>query len=808
MSSSDGSALLAAVRWSDDAHYLNEFLHKCQLPQVARVVKGQYLSLGVPSLSNPSLSQTVFLCSTAKRLKVAAQCVKFKEGKKVVTLGPKLAIPDNYDGWFEILSEDGRCTKCLDSVAELARRFPDACLVRENIKAYVATGDPTEETITDKVRTIACGETLVLVSEVLGTSAYTPANENKGRNAGGGGGGGGRFLRCFDARGESVYLSLEQKGRFSAIAREDNISGVHSIKTLLAKRFPLMVRLVHGKPPVGGAKTTSSFVPEMRLLASFDEDCVMALPLHKEPAMVAIPLGAQLKLQGPKNPDVVHRLKEHARLAEKCNLLMEEVATRIQVFDMLLANKQEVRASVSGNPSEPNCSRNAAGVAAGGGVGVAIRRFPYIRRSLSDPYGNRPVTMLSCNPLHPPNTTPTTTTTTTTQVTTASTESSSTTDHHNDTRYDEIDQIYDYVRGFAPLPKTTPEEYPTITTKQPTTTVSNNPNSNPATATSGNVAGEVSKPEPPPIETIPGRRFSESCKTTHVSGGGGGVGGGGGGVQEKRSSENIYERIPRKISDPTPIGVVGGVAITRCPGGGGTGGPQGRNKSTTSSSSRGNYYIHGRTSSKIYNMKTSAVPLPRISGQLSGQGHSVHKPRLFRPNKSLPVVKDCPKTIRSGKSKSITTSPIFNIRYKSLTDLAVDLGGTLDSSNSGGKVSAAGSFILPPPGGELEEKCSVSKKKMLTRPKSLSNLVWDVNQVQDCTTNHLIMHSAPFKGCRPTKSPPLNNAVNNNNNNSNNNKNNNNNNNNNITVNNNNHNKSRLFVGSSNKTKRLGTLYL
>ena len=41
------------------------------------------------------------------------------------------------------------------------------------------------------------------------------------------------------------------KGRFSALAKEENISGVHNIKNLMKKRLPLMVRIAHGAAPVG-----------------------------------------------------------------------------------------------------------------------------------------------------------------------------------------------------------------------------------------------------------------------------------------------------------------------------------------------------------------------------------------------------------------------------------------------------------------------------------------------------------------------------------------------------------------------------
>ena len=56
-------------------------------------------------------------------------------------MGPKLAISTGYDGYFEILSEDGRAVKCIENVPELARPFPHSVLVRENFKALVSKSD-------------------------------------------------------------------------------------------------------------------------------------------------------------------------------------------------------------------------------------------------------------------------------------------------------------------------------------------------------------------------------------------------------------------------------------------------------------------------------------------------------------------------------------------------------------------------------------------------------------------------------------------------------------------------------------------
>lgn len=214
MAGSDGAILLTTARWGSatghqmDAEspqvYLHEVVKSGELPQLVRIVKGSYLGLGAPSLPNPSLASTVLVASAGQSLRLAVQCLKFKDNHKTVNVGPKLAIPETFDGFFEILNEDGRAVRCIESVGELARKSPDSCLVRQNVKAsWVAASEPNPDAAilsgSPSSRTIPSGELLVLVGEV------------------------GRYLRCLDSRGDHVYLPLDQRGcKFSAVAKEDN----------------------------------------------------------------------------------------------------------------------------------------------------------------------------------------------------------------------------------------------------------------------------------------------------------------------------------------------------------------------------------------------------------------------------------------------------------------------------------------------------------------------------------------------------------------------------------------------------------
>ncbi|KAJ6642897.1 hypothetical protein Bhyg_07853 [Pseudolycoriella hygida] len=212
MAATDGQITLAASRFGDTvAVYLrfNQVFHrdfaKTDLPAVAKIVKGQHQNLGVPTLSNPSLQSTALFLNAGKKYQILAQPIKIKEGRKPCNVGPKVLIPETYPGYFELLSEDGRSTRCIDNVLDLSRKPNLRVLVRETFRCN------------HLMKTIHAGEIL--------TTMY----DN------------GKYLKCKTSKDEVINLPLETKAKFSPIAKEDSISGVHSVKNLLKKRLPVIV---------------------------------------------------------------------------------------------------------------------------------------------------------------------------------------------------------------------------------------------------------------------------------------------------------------------------------------------------------------------------------------------------------------------------------------------------------------------------------------------------------------------------------------------------------------------------------------
>ncbi|XP_049817487.1 uncharacterized protein LOC109606635 [Aethina tumida] len=569
MAATDGQITVAAARWADEGSYLREYVSKHHLPAVVKIIKGQYGGLGVPTLPSPGLQSTAMLVSAGKRQKIIAQAVKIKEGRRLVCVGPRLVIPETYTGYFELLSEEGRAVRCIESVAELARRRPEeGCLVRETIRGVQAKTELDGTVVPEGARTIPAGEILVPTGEAVLSGSK------------------GRYLKCLDSRGDTILLGLEQRGKFSALAREDNISGVHTAKNLLSKRLPLTVRLVHGTAP-RGLKSPSHFVPELRLLSIFEEEHVFALPLQKESQNVtALPLAAPLKLLRTRNEEQLREMVEFNRLVDKCTKLASDVADRIQVLDGKLGDSKKQ------SPTQPADSKN----------GFLLRRS-----ASSDSANHR------------------------TKHSYHRRDENRIPVHSKD--YDEIDQIYDYVRGFAPLPKNIRSPF-----SDPSPSLTSH------SSTPSHPVSDLTKPEPPPIETIPTKKLQAEKRN-------------------RKSASSTIRDNPAKVTthtDKTPPG------------------------------------------------------LPKLYVK---NGHS-QRSRLLRQKSASPMKETPP----SPMSKS--GSPIFNIRYKSLNNLqqAMELDGTLDSSNSGGRASGDS-------GGGAKQPEKRSRK--LSRPRSLTNLVWEIREHPD-----------------------------------------------------------------------------
>ena len=274
--------------WDTEQVTLKDFLMTQQVPSVAKVVKGQFMNIGVSKFSPlKKLHQDVIVHSIKTGLKILGHTVARMESRdrritRLVPLEQRLSIPLTYKGWFELISENGRSAKPIDSVRELARCFPNISnvLVRQNVKAYLITDSDGKLTF-DKTRVVIAGEQLKLIGDF---SMQAPGSEGKVR-----------MLKCVDCKGDNVYLSFDQKGVFTPIASQNDVTGVFLIKTILHRfRLPLTVKLVQGVWP---KVDNNRFTGLIRLDWTYTEETAFVCPLDRNVTRIfPIPTEVNLRL--------------------------------------------------------------------------------------------------------------------------------------------------------------------------------------------------------------------------------------------------------------------------------------------------------------------------------------------------------------------------------------------------------------------------------------------------------------------------------------------------------------------------------
>ncbi len=423
---SGSSLLLTMVKWSvENDLFLADFVQRCALPHLALVTKGQYLGVGAPNVASPNLKPYVLVHSTHKVRKVLARLLRIKEGKRKNLTEHKIAIPSSYSGYFEILSEDGRPVKCLETVQDLCRSFPDLCLVRQSCKAYLPDSDGELRSLY-RSRNIHEGEVLTLVGQFNFKKII--------------------FLRCFDENGNSVYLKLNQKGKFSPVARPDAITGVHSIENLMNKRLPLTVKLIQGSYPADLSKLAGGGPFVLQLESVFTEEVAFIHSLQKEKGQFhAVPLNGHIRLAAATNHPQVRNRSEFQKLCQQCDSSLLSYLDQMYAFNdhQLVFDNTVLDGSRSPDSLKPLDSA------------AAMEKN---NRDESEIENSAPAVA-----------------------------------------DEEIDQLYDYIRGLAPLPDSC--HHPQ--------------GSNRAAGAGGK--GDY-KPPPPPVETIPSRKSVDSLSHPSPSG--------------------------------------------------------------------------------------------------------------------------------------------------------------------------------------------------------------------------------------------------------------------------------------------------
>ncbi|CAG5114976.1 unnamed protein product [Candidula unifasciata] len=309
----------AVPEWSSEPVLLKDFASKRQVPGFAKVVKGTYMTLGSNKFSFQKQHHEVFIHSVKVGVKVLAHCLRRMEATGILRRGghnvyattrlyaldQRLAIPISYQGWFELLSEDGKSARPITSVMELAKFNPERCLVRENMKAYLM-GDDGRLTF-DKFRVLLAGEQIILNGEL---TLPSPGENKKVK-----------MLRCLDSKGEIIFLGFDQSGMFTPIAGENDFAGVFNIRDVVKRfRLPLTVKLVQGVRP---KVDPSRFTGLIRLDWVYTDETAFVCPVEKNHVrLLPVPVDVNLQVVSALNEQEIKSTELYRSMMMRCNRMI------------------------------------------------------------------------------------------------------------------------------------------------------------------------------------------------------------------------------------------------------------------------------------------------------------------------------------------------------------------------------------------------------------------------------------------------------------------------------------------------------
>lgn len=334
--------------WNSEQIQLKDLLMKSDLPIVAKIVKGQFHHLGVSKIPLRKLHQEVFVHSVKTGVKILAHSVQRYETKdglsRVVPLDQRLSIPISYQGWFEIMSEDGRSTRPIESVQKLAKELPNKCLVRQNVKGFVANNEG--KLTYDNYNVIPAGEQLILSGEI---STTTPSGEIL------------KFLKCTDSRNNTLFLGFDQKGLFTPIAGPTDVAGVLTIKDILSRfRLPLTVKLVQGVWP---KVDKTRFTGLIRFDWAYTDETAFMCPIDKGNVKITpVPTEIPFKLLTAKNMSNIAASVPCQDILTKCTKMVTNYNNTIHLIisvpESVMKNRTHSFANIFSADKPPAPSEN------------------------------------------------------------------------------------------------------------------------------------------------------------------------------------------------------------------------------------------------------------------------------------------------------------------------------------------------------------------------------------------------------------------------------------------------------------------
>lgn len=362
----DKKGTIMDLQWSQDSTPLTSFDNGSDLPQVVKI--GPSLAANArplpPGLKVYAGQPLLFYICARKKHALARTIYREREGA-YFEVGQTFDIPEDFEGWFEIVPPDFSRAPVFVNISQLAEAQPRKFFSRTNIKVLCVGSEGNDDDKSDanittcqhhdvKQRIIEAGTVLTVQGTFVAkwqTKAQAGLIRKKSKeyetvaiN----------YLKCLDIDGEEVLIPLTTRGKFNIVYEhgvKDNRT-VYRIKDILSDfKLPLKVRMTYGRSPTAPCIFSGMLIiKDQYNMATI----IASTVLNKRNVLLEVPVSTECDVNVAVNEDDYVNLDSFIDAKMLCQKYANSYSCMIKLSPELDTGQQVIQHIPTEKPAKRN----------------------------------------------------------------------------------------------------------------------------------------------------------------------------------------------------------------------------------------------------------------------------------------------------------------------------------------------------------------------------------------------------------------------------------------------------------------------
>lgn len=333
-SSESSVKVMNDIEWKDECLSLTDI--KDDLPKICKY-DGQ-LPPGLRLYSH----QPVLLYKCYQKRKGYVRTIYRDHAGPFYEVGQTLQIPDDFEGWFELVPPDyGRGRYC-ETIEDLAKGIAQTFFTKTNLTGIRVDSSENDEHAYFQ-RKIAAGTVLKIKSAFNAkwrTCVEKGLRKKKQKewitsDI--------QYLKCIDCEDQEVLIPYSARGKFHPVYQSGNNDSkcVFRMKDILSDlTLPVKVRLIYGKPPVVPCIFTGMLVVK----DCKTEDVIVGSTItFRRHALFELPVTGDTAVYIPKSESIFENMKSYKDAIKLCEKYSDSYSSLIKLSPELDTQQQMIQ---------------------------------------------------------------------------------------------------------------------------------------------------------------------------------------------------------------------------------------------------------------------------------------------------------------------------------------------------------------------------------------------------------------------------------------------------------------------------------